>query len=81
MLFHIFLPNWKNLCVCPLQNLSYSCVKRENDKESGVGEKVTHTSSRGKKQKAATRAHANAERSVCVFVCLFGEFSEGTWSS
>lgn len=66
MLFRIYFPNWKNLCLYPPQHLSYSGVKVNNDKERGVGGKVTHTSSRGKGQKAA--AHANPEGRVPVFV-------------
>lgn len=38
---------------------------------------MTHTSSRGKGQKAA--AHADPEGSVGVFACLFEELSDGTW--
>lgn len=75
MLFPVFLPNWNNLCLYPLQSLAYGCVKTNNNKESCVGGKGTDTSSRVKRQKAA--AHALPERSACVFE----ELKEGTWSS
>lgn len=74
----IFLPNWKNLCLYLPQNLSSSCVERNNEKKRSVWGKVTHSSSRWKGQKAAARA--SPERNVHVF-CLFGELSEGTWNS
>lgn len=77
MLFPIFLPNWKNLCLYPPQNLSYSCVRRNDDKESGVG-RESDSPHLQRERSESFAAYANPEGSVGVFVCLFGELSEGT---
>lgn len=73
--FPIFLPNQKNLCLYPPQNLSYICVRRSNDEEGGVGrESDSHQLQREK----AERCCPCWSRREPWCVCLFGELSEGT---